>query len=360
MLGAIALIVGGFVIVGIAGAVAYRAWRQGQVAASLSIRAPRGVEEARFVRLGGIEQWVQIRGEDRDNPVLLVLHGGMAMSYAPFTPKFRAWEAQFTVVQWDRRGVAKTLARNGVVRSGPMTLDQIVDDGLELAQWLGAHLGKRKIILMGHSMGSQIGVTMAARRPELFHAYVATEQIIDMAQNEALSYQLIGDGLARHGDAKDVERLTRLGPPPYAKLRDWGVKQGLAETADPLYGTMFKRQVGPLILFNPSWSLSDLWAFVRGNLFNGRVLYEQWMAFDARQLGSRFETPIVVIQGQSDVMTPTPLVQAWFDAVHAPNKAIVLIAGGGHLTMFTRADDFLAALTTRVRPLALDGEAAAA
>jgi len=38
-----------------------------------AIASPKGIDEASFVTVGGIEQWITIRGEDRDNPVLLFL-----------------------------------------------------------------------------------------------------------------------------------------------------------------------------------------------------------------------------------------------------------------------------------------------
>src|SRR5437867_2553813 len=34
-----------------------------------AIATPNAVEEGRYVMLGGIEQWITIRGEDRRNPV---------------------------------------------------------------------------------------------------------------------------------------------------------------------------------------------------------------------------------------------------------------------------------------------------
>src|SRR4051812_801351 len=41
-----------------------------------SIATANGIDEGRYVAVGGIEQWITIRGEDRNNPVLLFLHGG--------------------------------------------------------------------------------------------------------------------------------------------------------------------------------------------------------------------------------------------------------------------------------------------
>ena len=36
-----------------------------------AIKSKNGIDEASYVPIGGIEQWVTIRGEDRANPVLL-------------------------------------------------------------------------------------------------------------------------------------------------------------------------------------------------------------------------------------------------------------------------------------------------
>ena len=55
----------------ICGAFSYRAFRQFQNEWAFTIRTESGIDEAIFVRLGGIEQCVQIRGENRCNPVLL-------------------------------------------------------------------------------------------------------------------------------------------------------------------------------------------------------------------------------------------------------------------------------------------------
>jgi pimeloyl-ACP methyl ester carboxylesterase len=326
-----------------------RASRQGEGRRALKIVVPPGVQESTFVRIGGIDQFISVRGEDQANPVLLVLHGGMATSYLALAPLFRAWERHFTVVQWDRRGVGKTYGRSGRAGSGEMTLDRIAEDGIELSEHLRRRLSKNKIVLLGHSMGSMIGITMAARRPDLFHAYVGTEQIVEMARNETVSYQMMLERVRAGGNRKAVRTLERIGQPPYGRLRDWGAKQQTAEIADPAYGRLAKGLMGRVVS-SPHYSLKDILDFVGGQLFCGSKLYEQWMQFDARRLGSAYGTPIFVIQGKADVMTPTDLVEAWLSEVEAPRKELVLIEGGGHLVMLTAADAYLAALLAHVRP----------
>jgi len=46
------------------------------IADARKIVTPNGVERLEKVRIGGIDQWVSIRGSDRRNPVLLYMHGG--------------------------------------------------------------------------------------------------------------------------------------------------------------------------------------------------------------------------------------------------------------------------------------------
>src|SRR5829696_7415064 len=156
------------------GGLAWRKVRQRQVANALEITTPNGIVEQRFVRLGGTDQWIQIRGEDRDNPVLLVLHGGPGWPNAVFTLPLRPWERHFIVVQWDQRGAGKTFRRNGKAGTGPMTFDRRVSHAIELIEFVRGHLGVDRVIVLAESMGTLTGLPLAKRRPDLVHALVAT------------------------------------------------------------------------------------------------------------------------------------------------------------------------------------------
>ena len=73
----------------VVGGLAWRTARQRQAVKALEITTPNRIVEQQFVKLGGIDQWIQLRGEDRDNPVLLVLHGGPGWPNAVFTVPLR-------------------------------------------------------------------------------------------------------------------------------------------------------------------------------------------------------------------------------------------------------------------------------
>src|SRR5262245_58628530 len=108
----------------------------------LTIDTPRGINEATFVSIGGIDQWIQIRGQDRDNPVLLWLNGGPGASMIPATPVLLPFEKNFTVVLWDQRGEGRTFQRSGRAIAPTMTIERMAQDGIEVAQYLRDHLHK--------------------------------------------------------------------------------------------------------------------------------------------------------------------------------------------------------------------------
>ena len=134
-----------------------------------AITAPNGIDEAKYVEIGGIQQWITIRGEDRNNPVLLFLHGGPGDATNPWGyAGFRRWLKAFTVVQWDQRGAGRTLGKNSAASAATITVARMTQDGIELAELLRKSLHQDKIILVGHSWGSALGVFMVKARPDLF------------------------------------------------------------------------------------------------------------------------------------------------------------------------------------------------
>ena len=349
------------ILVGVAGAIAapvvggltYRKVRQRRVAKALRIGTPNGIVEERFVRIGGIEQWIQIRGEDRDNPVLLIVHGGPGWPNATFTLPLRSWEKHFTVVQWDQRGVSKTLGRNGKAGSGELSFDRTVSDAIEVTEYLRNHLRKDKVILLAESMGTLAGVPLVKRRPDLFYAYVGTDQYVDMARNEALSYQMTLERVRAAGNTKAVAALEKIGADPSRwDVRAWNVKMGWTFKTDPVTPSLDRKLLLPLTLSSPTYTLRDIYQLGVGFAFAKAQLFDQFMAYDAGQLGTRFEVPFFLFQGETDVVTLTTLAEEYFAEVETPTKGLALIKDAGHFAAFTQPEQFLTELLTRVRPLA--------
>ena len=184
-------------------------------AVSGNAQAPTAeIDRVLFVPLGGIDQWISIRGDNRANPVLLVVHGGPGEAQWPQAEVYKPWEKAFIVVQSDQRGAGHTVGRYGI-KTADVTLDRISKDGVELAEYLCRELGKKKIIVLGHSWGSLVATRMVQIRPDLFAAYVGTGQTASRMAMVNIQYDLLLAKARKDGNqatAKELEAIGRPGP----------------------------------------------------------------------------------------------------------------------------------------------------
>jgi proline iminopeptidase len=352
MLFPVPAVLGALPVFSVAAALLHRKLRQHTIAAALRIHNTNGIAEECYVPIGGIEQRIGIRGEDRFNPVLLIVHGGPGASCSIFTPRIRAWEKHFTIVQWDQRGSGKTLGRSGERATGVLTLDRLTRDGIEVAEYLRRRLEITRMILMGQSFGSTFALSMLKRRPDLFSAYVGTDQNIGMVRDrdEVLRATLQRLRAARLN--KGVGVLERIGPYPsrwtaedYLAVAKWTMK------SDPPTCLKIMKLLKDSVWYSPEYSLRDIGHFSRGMHFSLEQLLPDAVRFDAWQESTRFDVPFFVFQGENDVLTSPSLAEAYCNDVTAPVKGFALIRNAGHFAAFLQPDQFLTELLARVRPL---------
>jgi len=340
-------------VVIVLGALGYRAWAQHENAVAQEIHTPNGIVEESFVKIGGVEQWVQIRGQDRDNPVPLILSGGPGNSLIPLSYKFLLpWEKKFTVVNWDQRGSGLTYVHNNGGEG--LTIPRMTEDTIELSDYLRKHLHKKKIVLLGWSWGSILGVEAAHARPDLFSAYIGTGQLVDGRDNEAVGYaSLLKRAEASHDDAT-VKTLRDIGPPPWADSSKTATeREALIAYTPPRENAAWKSL--PFVAFcAPETRLLDLNAVgIGAAVFSFNKLWPSVMRYDARHLGTQFDLPMFVIDGADDIQVPMPLARDWFATVQAPRKEFITIPGAAHLALATHSDEFLQIVDEKVRPLAV-------
>ncbi len=315
----------------------------------MRINAPNGIDEAGYQKIGGIDQWIQIRGQDRNNPVILWLNGGPGLSTVGASYVLRAWENRFTIVMWDQRGEGRTFDRSGTSVASTMTIAQMTQDGIEAASYLTQHLHKNKIILLGHSWGSLLGVHMVHERPDLFAAYVGTGQLVNLEKDAEAAYPLLIKRARELGNKRAEQQLLQAGPPPYPEQgpTKW-IWVAWANRLDP-------RSPAVPRSFGAIWwrGMELLNEANKGAEFSQTHLWPSIIKDDLPSLGLRFGMPVVFIQGTEDRLTVTALAKNYFDEIEAPAKRFALIQGKGHLAIFMGRDQFLRALEDEVRPLAL-------
>src|SRR5579883_3063068 len=177
------------------------------------------IHEERFVSIGGIEQWITIHGTDSANPVLLVLHGGPGDALSPYANSlFPGWDKDFTMVEWDQRGAGRTYGKTGPSIESTMTIERMTKDGVEIAQYLTQHLGKRKLVLAGGSWGAILGMHMVHARPDLFYAFVAQSVVVNFKNELSVSYARVLEMAEAANDQKTITALNSIGPPLWKTL----------------------------------------------------------------------------------------------------------------------------------------------
>jgi pimeloyl-ACP methyl ester carboxylesterase len=329
----------------------WRAARQHQLAAQLRIDPARGIAEEGFVKIGSIRQWVQIRGDDRRNPVLLVVHGGPGVSLMAYTPLFRDWERNFTVVQWDQRGDGKTFGGNPRPALDDMRISRIAQDGVELTDYLRGRLHQSKVVLLGHSWGGAVALTMVHARPDLFSAFVAAGFIVSERDDWRAGYDVLLARARADRNAQAVSELTAIGPPPYQGAAAERMRGKWISHYDHRAEKRLVRRAWKMALFAPNYSWKDIWDFFAAMRFSAATA-DKWLdAFDARALGNRIAVPVWFLEGDRDFTTPIPIVRDYFNKLSAPEKHFVVLPGSGHSALLTDPDEIGEVLGRQVRPV---------
>jgi pimeloyl-ACP methyl ester carboxylesterase len=302
------------------------------------------IEEANFLTIGGIEQWVTIRGDDDHKPVLLLIHGGPGDVQSPFVSAYSPYEHDFVLVQWDQRGGGKTFGKLGD-KTPDLTLERQVADGIELAEALNIRFPKNRVILLGHSWGTIIGTGMVRKRPDLFDAYVGTGQVASWAALVNHQYDVILAAARKAGDAAAVTRLETMGRPDPTDLPRYFSIAPLVRVnqpeADKAWFASLRTMQGV--------TAADLAQGAQGMNYSGGKLAGTLVHVDLTKTAPSFPIPWFVIHGSEDLNTPLGAARAYFEAMKAPKKDFVVIEGAGHFALATHQAQVVAALNDLLR-----------
>ena len=292
------------------------------------------VREQGYVPINGIEQWITLTGAACGNPVILFIHGGPGNALSPYADAIYAgWERHYTLVQWDQRGAGMTYAKQRPTDDVPLTVEQMRDDGIAVARYIEQHLGQQKVILMGSSWGSILGVHMAKARPDLFHAYVGTAQVVNARDNESGMYREVMALAQAAGDTTTVDKLTALGAPPWTDPRNFGILrrfdrkyEGLATDAPPRHWWQ------PAPFYATPQALADAeaaddYSYIQFIGMRGDGMFAK---VDLPALGTRFDLPVFFIMGEADLLTSPAIARTYFDSITAPAKDFTLVKRAGH------------------------------
>ncbi|WP_246009448.1 alpha/beta fold hydrolase [Brevibacillus fluminis] len=302
------------------------------------IEGDNSISSLRQVMINGTGHEVMIRGVDRRNPILIFVHGGPGCSEIPYVTKYQdILEQHFTIVHYDQRGSGKSY--HFFEDYSHLTTDVLVDDLLALTDYVEGELGQPKVLLIGHSFGTYIGMKAAAKAPSKYAAYIGIGQVGDHVMSETDSLNFVIDQAKNAGnqdDAKLAEQLResimqKEASTPRTLIRKYG---GAARVIDDNldYYTGF--------VFHPEYNLFDVIRYVRGVAVSQPTLLEEEAHANLPQIVRKLDIPAYFVMGQYDFMTSVHAAKVYFEELTAPKKEFVIFPKSAHYPQFEEKEAF--------------------
>ncbi|MDR2882840.1 MAG: alpha/beta hydrolase, partial [Alistipes sp.] len=306
------------------------------------------LSEKTFVEIGGIRQGMFIRSENPENPVILFLHGGPGSPELPMIlprEKEERLEKYFTVCHWDQR--AAGMSYSGDIAPADVTVERFVEDTREVTEYLRRRFGQERIILMGHSWGSYLGVKTIQKHPGLYAAYIGIGQVTDQRESERLAYDHMLARATETGDEKALEQLGKFD----RQAADFPTldyilsvrtrlmnKYRIGVTREPVSMASIAKEI--LFSFG-GYTLGEKVKYVRGMVFSSNEVFPQVLADNLFDSARRFEIPVYVAHGAWDYQVSHALAEKWMAGIEAPAKGFFTFDGSAHSPIMEEPEKFV-------------------
>lgn len=297
-----------------------------------------GINESMYIDVNGTKQWINIYGEDIDNPVLLYLHGGPGSATSDIDYAFtRKWADVYTVVTWDQRNCGKSYdaEQNDIV----LTRELLMTDGKEVTEFILDHLSKDTITVLGHSWGSIFGANLVLEYPEYYECFIGTGQFVDRLENEEAFKREAA--LWAEGDEETLKLVDQL-TPSNMTMEHISAKNAIMKKYG--YGMMVNGSdynLAATVVFNPNYSIVDWINYFKRDMSVYLDFYasEELASFSLKGRVD-YQVPFYNINGDKDYQTNYKLAQEYFEEVNAPYKQMFLMENMTHGLLESDSEGF--------------------
>ncbi|MCO6451107.1 MAG: alpha/beta hydrolase [Caldilineales bacterium] len=318
---------------------------------------PGSIAEVSMVPVNGRDMGVLMRGQSVDNPVLLYLAGGPGQSSLPHLRTiFQDLERDFIVVSWDQRGTGKSYA--ALDPASDLTLEQAVSDTIALTNYLRQRFDENKIYLLGESYGTILGVLAAQQRPDLYHAFIGSGQMVNLTETDRRLYDNVLAYAAQAGDAQLDDKMRSYGEPPYADLPYgnafvMGQYEHLYKPYTPPQSYIDRGNSAGIDQFGimgSEYNLVEKMNVLRGLIDMFTIMYPQLQGIDFCRDAARLEVPVYMLDGQAELAARRDLALEWFDILDAPIKRMFSFENAAHAVAFEQYEAFHKILLDTILP----------
>ncbi|MGM0508983.1 MAG: alpha/beta fold hydrolase [Fusobacteriota bacterium] len=296
------------------------------------------------IKLGGVDQWIVMRGEDKTKPVLLMLSGGPGASeMGRFIEYNKNLEDNFVVVNWEQRGCGKSYP--AIKNEEDIKVEQYVEDINELTEYLKTRFSKEKIYLLGHSWGTIIGTMAIQKYPDNYHAYIGAAQMVNVRKTDEYMYDFVMKSAKKYGDNKRVEKMIEYGKPPYygdnilKRYKPFLTTYAQYYRKENPYHEKNREWYNPTsVLFIPEYTAYDKVRLVKGMLNTFEIVYQQLQEFDFTKEATELEVPVYYMMGRHDYTAK--FIDEYFKKIKAPEKKLYWFENSAHGQIWSEPDKF--------------------
>ncbi len=306
------------------------------------------LDKSEIVSINSTKYYLRIRTCNTDNPVVLFLHGGCGSPDRAQVMKYQSPLAtNFTLVAFDQRGSGYAYNKKEA-KTLDLTKEIYVNDVHNVVDYLKQKFNKQKIIIVGHSFGSVLGVWYVQQYPNDVLAYVGVGQCVDYIENEKLSYAWTLQEAEKVGDNKSVAILKRIGAPldngkyknehqkSLMKLRAVLHKLGGATYSNrkPYWQELLFHEV-PIML--KEYSFCGMIKYVKGLSYSPNTTLAKTNP-DFMNTAKKLDVPVYLLLGHHDMNCVYTLAEKWFEQLEAPDKKIVWFESSAHSPQWEESD----------------------
>ncbi len=276
----------------------------------------QGIDTTISQPIGGIEQIFKIKGEDSSKPILLYLHGAGNSNYSlidnaeKLTSKL---QDHFVVVLWDQREFGKTLQKNKSTQT--INVDLKVNDTKELIDYLRKTFNRKKLYLVGHSMGSVMGISIAHKYPDLLYALVEMSPPVSGVESQKIALNLLKAHFKKVNNQRAIQELKTVQTP----TTDFE-QQFIQYTWQCIYDgenitDAIREEVKPILK-----KITE----------ETGELYNEIYRMDYFKLFPSLNCPVYFFTGRKDFSTNSTITEKYYKKVKAPKKALFWFEKSAH------------------------------
>ena len=305
------------------------------------IDSKNGVQESFFLDINGMKQYVQIRGENTENPVMIFVHGGPASPMGYVSAYYqKELESFLTIINYDQRGCGRTYYANNC--NSKCNIDLLISDLDATVEYAKKRFGKDKVIIAGHSWGTVIGSIYAQKSPQNVSCYIGISQITNLYKNKLniARTALEKDEIKGTKDEKElfalIWRMEKVKNYDDMSISDLSRLVSISKKYFACKGEMsgFSQMIAGIT--STDMNFTDMKWFLRQmnveKFFaqNKNLMEYAFFGFDIDSLSKNYDVPVYFLAGKGDYSVCQKDAQSYYKKITAPDKAFYWIENTGH------------------------------